>query len=267
MTQPATPELSSTGSRLLGETVAGNLVIRRFLGADALGECYVCLDEGMAESVRLTLVSEARLESGGAPLRAAFLEAMKTTAGVDHSNVLAVRKIIDDGRDVGAVTKLVEGTTLADYVAEYGALPVEVALDLFLPIADALLTLHEQGIGHGVLRPSSIFVEQRAGRLEPLLMNAGSGPVVKLVPELDLERSRGLSRSRTRGVTGFIFRLEVSQHRLQVQHVVAQIGLLIFREARLVHLFIGAEPEPDRADDGPKIFCIQVHCLLRSSDR
>ncbi|OIP30862.1 MAG: hypothetical protein AUK47_24035 [Deltaproteobacteria bacterium CG2_30_63_29] len=187
MTQPATPELSSTGSRLLGETVAGNLVIRRFLGADALGECYVCLDEGMAESVRLTLVSEARLESGGAPLRAAFLEAMKTTAGVDHSNVLAVRKIIDDGRDVGAVTKLVEGTTLADYVAEYGALPVEVALDLFLPIADALLTLHEQGIGHGVLRPSSIFVEQRAGRLEPLLMNAGSGPVVKLVPELDLD--------------------------------------------------------------------------------
>lgn len=56
------------------------------------------------------------------------------------------------------VMELVEGPTLAEYLKEQGRLPLETALEIFIPLARAIAYAHQQGVIHRDLKPSNVIL-------------------------------------------------------------------------------------------------------------
>jgi tRNA A-37 threonylcarbamoyl transferase component Bud32 len=56
------------------------------------------------------------------------------------------------------VMDLVEGPTLAEYLKEHGRVSVETALEIFIPLAQAIAYAHRQGVVHRDLKPSNVIL-------------------------------------------------------------------------------------------------------------
>ncbi len=100
-----------------------------------------------------------------------FLREARAAARLDDPGVV---RIFDVGATAeGAVwfaMELVEGPSLADVLADRGALPPEEALALLDKVAATLERVHEAGLVHRDIKPSNILIS-RAG--EPLLTDFG----------------------------------------------------------------------------------------------
>ncbi|MFN0179580.1 MAG: serine/threonine-protein kinase [Gemmatimonadales bacterium] len=81
-----------------------------------------------------------------------FLQEIRTTAGLQHPNILP---LLDSGEAAGQVyyvMPLVEGETLRGRLARERQLPVAETIRLLKEIADALQYAHEQGVIHRDIR-------------------------------------------------------------------------------------------------------------------
>jgi serine/threonine protein kinase len=86
-------------------------------------------------------------------------------ARVRHPNVVAVHDVarLDNG-EVYVAMEYLEGRTLAQQLAERGALRPAAALELLVPIAAGLEAMHAAGVLHRDLKPENVFVTT-AGRV------------------------------------------------------------------------------------------------------
>jgi serine/threonine protein kinase len=78
---------------------------------------------------------------------------------LEHPNLVQAMDFgMIDGVQPFLVMDLVEGPTLAEYLKENGRLPVETALEIFIPLAQAIAYAHRQGVVHRDLKPSNVIL-------------------------------------------------------------------------------------------------------------
>jgi eukaryotic-like serine/threonine-protein kinase len=188
--------------------VIGHYRVLEKIGSGAMGEVFRARDERLGRDVALKLIRPA---SSANPdhLRRFELEA-RAAAALNHPNIVA---IYDVGLDQGSpyiVCELLEGKTLRQRLAE-GALPLPVALDYSLQIAQGLIAAHDRRIIHRDLKPENLFVTsddrvkildfgvaklqsapEESGRpVEDLTTVTKSGAVVGTVAYMSPEQLRG----------------------------------------------------------------------------
>ncbi|HEY9786590.1 MAG TPA: protein kinase [Candidatus Obscuribacterales bacterium] len=126
-----------------------------------------------------------------------FEKEAQTARGFDHRNLVQVRDFgLVDGVQPYMVMDFIDGPTLADLIAQHGALPVEQVLEIFLQVCDGLAYAYAQRLIHRDLKPSNILLSR----------NADGGVTVKIVDfgiAKLLQRTGGESLALTR--TGEIF--------------------------------------------------------------
>src|SRR5262245_2639155 len=88
---------------------------------------------------------------------ARFERECQVLASLNHPNIARVYGVERSADTQALVMELVEGTTLADRIAE-GRIPVTEALAIAKQIAEALEAAHEQGIIHRDLKPANICI-------------------------------------------------------------------------------------------------------------
>ena len=89
---------------------------------------------------------------------------------ITHPNVV---RVLDAGEARGhtyVAMELVNGPTLAQEVAQNGALSVPDAVGVIAQIADALDAVHQQGLVHGDVSPSNILLSATARQLRRALL-------------------------------------------------------------------------------------------------
>ncbi len=95
-------------------------------------------------------------------VRARFTREAVAASGLRHPHVVDVTDVgVSEGQPY-IVMEFLEGETLRERCAREGALPVTDALDLLLPVFDAIAAAHEQGVVHRDLKPDNVFLA-RAG--------------------------------------------------------------------------------------------------------
>ncbi|HEX4622063.1 MAG TPA: serine/threonine-protein kinase, partial [Myxococcaceae bacterium] len=103
-----------------------------------------------------------------------FMDESMICQRLQHPNV--IRSLgagrLPDGR-LYIATEYLEGLTLAAYLQTRGALGVEEALQLFLPICDGLQYVHDRGVVHRDLRPKKIFLSGSPPAYAPKLIDFG----------------------------------------------------------------------------------------------
>jgi Tol biopolymer transport system component len=125
------------------------------LGLGGMGEVYRARDHRLQRDVALKVLPAA---VGQDPDRLArFAREARMLAALNHPNIAVIYDLEEDGDRRALVMELVEGTTLADRLAQ-GPLPTDDAIHVALQIAEALEAAHEQGIVHRDLKPANVKI-------------------------------------------------------------------------------------------------------------
>src|SRR4030095_4792062 len=122
------------------------------IGVGGMGEVYRATDTNLGRQVAIKVLPDTFAED---PERLArFDREAKTLASLNHPNIAIIHGLEKADGMRALVMELVEGSTLADRIAQ-GRIPVEEALPIARQIADALEAAHERGIIHRDLKPGN----------------------------------------------------------------------------------------------------------------
>jgi len=125
------------------------------LGAGGMGEVYRGRDTTLNRDVALKVLPAAF--SLDPDRLARFRREARMLAALNHPNIAAIYGFEESIAARALVLELVEGPTLADWIAK-GPMPPEQALPIARQIAEALEAAHEQGIIHRDLKPANVKV-------------------------------------------------------------------------------------------------------------
>jgi serine/threonine-protein kinase len=143
------PPTLTNGTRL------GPYEILSPLGAGGMGEVYRATDTNLKRQVAIKVLPETMAAD---PERIArFRREAEVLAALNHPHIAHIFGLEKADGTIALVMELVEGSTLADLIAQ-DALAIEEALRIAKQIAEALEAAHEQGIIHRDLKPANIKV-------------------------------------------------------------------------------------------------------------
>jgi serine/threonine protein kinase len=158
------------------ETVAvppkrfGRYEIVRTLGHGGMAEVFEARHVDLGTRVAIKVIHPHTAADADA-IRHVLNEG-RTAAAVRHPHVVAML-------DVGMaetpylVMELLEGEDLSKRLARERPLSLPSALDLLLPVASGVAAAHGAGVVHRDLKPSNVFLAQRRGVIEPVVVDFG----------------------------------------------------------------------------------------------
>ncbi len=84
---------------------------------------------------------------------------------MDHPNIVSVTDFFRANRTAYLVMHYIEGVTLRRYLDQIGGkLPFDIAMEVIMPVMDALRVIHEAGLLHRDVSPENIIISQ-SGRV------------------------------------------------------------------------------------------------------
>ena len=127
------------------------------LGRGAMGIVYKAHD---TELDRIVAIKTIRMSADSAELQeslARFRQEAKALGGLSHPNIITVYDLGHDGDIAYMSMELLEGVELRQLIAD-SRMPVPLAVDIGLQLADALAFAHERGVVHRDVKPANIMV-------------------------------------------------------------------------------------------------------------
>jgi len=184
-------------------TRLGPYEIAEPIGAGGMGEVYRAADTRLGREVAIKVLPPHWMDN--ADMQARFKQEAQTIASLNHPNICALhdigievpqsargarRSALEPAPEPSAerpepitflVMELLEGETLAARL-ERGPLDLDDALDIAIPIADALDQAHRRGVVHRDLKPANVMLTPNG----PKLLDFG---IAKMMTAPDVEPS------------------------------------------------------------------------------
>jgi serine/threonine-protein kinase len=141
---------------MIGRTLNGRYDVLAQLGAGVAGVVY----EGrQAQLDRLVAIKVLQQSAAASPAwRRGFESDARVLSALAHPNIVRITDFGIDGDVPYLVTELLQGKTLADLIDEGPVSPAR-ALDIVGQMLRGLAFAHRQGIGHGGLKPTNVFLQ------------------------------------------------------------------------------------------------------------
>ncbi|MDP5209807.1 serine/threonine-protein kinase [Microbulbifer sp. 2205BS26-8] len=136
------------------EVYQGRYSVEGTLGAGGMGVIYLAKDVKLGRKVA---IKQLRSDLKGDSAEARFHREAQLLARLNHSNIVRLYDVLEDGTRTALVMELVEGVTLREWMREHAASLGE-KLDLLMQICKGLGKAHSLGIIHRDLKPENILV-------------------------------------------------------------------------------------------------------------
>ncbi len=197
------------------------------LGAGAMGEVFVILDELLLKRFALKLVHEHLIEQRGVVERL-HLEA-RAIAQLQHPHVVELVDFwVSDGTPC-LVLELLEGRSLAEELRRVRRLPVEQAVRIGCEALSGLAAAHAAGIVHRDIKPENLFLDTSSA-LDPAeptvkVLDFGVARVLEPPPDLPgIGTSTGSLVGSIRYMSPEAHRAEELDHRTDV----FSVGVVVY---------------------------------------
>ncbi|WP_324788320.1 protein kinase domain-containing protein [Streptomyces sp. H51] len=156
--------LVSADGRAVGD---GRYVLQSLLGEGGMATVYLGHDTVLDRPVAVKLLRSDL--AGQQAFRLRFIREAKAVASLNHTNIVSV---FDSGEHSGQgaaepyiVMEYVEGCSLRElldqHVAESGAMPVPLALQITSEVLAALSESHARGLIHRDIKPANVMITRR----------------------------------------------------------------------------------------------------------
>jgi serine/threonine-protein kinase len=172
-----------------GKVLAGKYVLERPAGFGGMAELWVATNQstGAEVCIKLLVPNETQGENDEEAVER-FRREAHAAARLSHRAIVKIYDLLEldrRGEDVSnarggkphayaIVMELLRGETLGDLLMKRGKLPVEEALDLFLPVVSALGHAHRAEVIHRDLKPDNIFLATEPdGQVIPKVLDFG----------------------------------------------------------------------------------------------
>jgi serine/threonine protein kinase len=155
-----------------GDIIAGKYALEELLGEGGMGAVFRARNTTIDMPVALKLI---RADLDREQLSGRLLQEARAAAKLAHP---AIVRVFDVGKtaigDPFIVMELLHGETLASLLEREGRLSSVRAVQLLLPIADALSVAHAKGFVHRDVKPDNVFIaNDEEGQLQPKLVDFG----------------------------------------------------------------------------------------------
>lgn len=162
-----------TAEERVGQVVGDHYRLHRVLSGGGMGILFEAIDETTGSPVAVKMIKPVYAADRDRVAR--FLRETKIAARLSHPNVARVFDVALDENEVPfLVMELLQGRSLEEELCERGVLPPAEALDIVLPIADALESAHAAGVVHRDVKPANIFLSRNGtGTIVPKLLDFG----------------------------------------------------------------------------------------------
>jgi serine/threonine protein kinase len=139
---------------LLGRDIAGRFTLVRKIGSGAHSAVYEAIQRSVGRRVAIKV-----LRPGASADAGRFLREARLVSRIAHPSVM---EVIDAGTTadglVYTVSRLIRGRTLAEALAEEGAVSLDRLLHIAFQLCDALDAFHGRSIEHRDLKPANVML-------------------------------------------------------------------------------------------------------------
>jgi eukaryotic-like serine/threonine-protein kinase len=149
----------------------GDYRVVRLLARGGMGRVYEAEHVPSGRLVALKLPDAST--TGDATALRRFRAEGRLLGAVDHPNIVRVFEVGFEGDSPFIVMELLRGETLRAKVERQGPLSRGEVVGLFIPICDAVATLHDAGIVHRDLKLCNVMLAQTANGLVPMILDFG----------------------------------------------------------------------------------------------
>jgi tRNA A-37 threonylcarbamoyl transferase component Bud32/tetratricopeptide (TPR) repeat protein len=240
------------------------------LGRGASGVVYRARQLSMGRVVALKVLHASTLTSTRAVQR--LQREARTAARLSHPNIVSAIDMGHVGSAWWFAMELVEGRSLAEQLEHGGRLSERAALELFIPLCDAVQHAAERGVVHRDIKPANILIETSGrprivdlglARVEedPLLTRTGAtlGTPHYISPEQARDPSLTDVRSDLWSLGATLFHVVTGQPPFSGKSAAEILSSVLY------------EPIPDPAEVRPDLssgLCLVLRkCLSRQVDR
>ncbi|HEY6723551.1 MAG TPA: serine/threonine-protein kinase [Polyangiaceae bacterium] len=163
------------GQHAPGDWIGKKYRLKELRGAGGMGTVWVAHNAVLDIDVALKLMRFEQFRADPKRIFRRLLQEARAAARLEHP---AIVRVFDFGlTDAGSpyiVMELLRGESLAELLTRQPAMEATQAVQLLLPIADALATAHGRGIIHRDIKPENLFLAtDEYGRLQPKIVDFG----------------------------------------------------------------------------------------------
>lgn len=138
------------------DLIAGRYRVRHAVGRGGMGTVWLCHDEVLGRDVAVKQVGRLPGESLSDTARA--LREARSSAALNHHNVVSVFDVVEDKDENWLVMEYVPSRTLAEIIREDGPLTPQRAARIGAQVADGLAAAHAHGTVHRDVKPGNVLV-------------------------------------------------------------------------------------------------------------
>jgi WD40 repeat protein/tRNA A-37 threonylcarbamoyl transferase component Bud32 len=147
-------------------SVFGRFRIVRELGQGGFGVVFLAIDPELGRPVALKVPRPGVLLDPESRHR--FVREARAVAALDHPHIVPLYEAGEVGPVCYLASAYCEGPTLAAWLRERGEpVPPRRAVEVMLPLADAMNHAHERGVLHRDLKPSNVLLHRLSEGLSP----------------------------------------------------------------------------------------------------
>ncbi|MFK7984739.1 MAG: protein kinase [Sandaracinaceae bacterium] len=167
--------------------VLGGYMIERLIGVGGMADVYLARHKKLDKEVAIKVLRAHAQERSD--LRARFLREGQAASRIRNPHVVEVFDVGSDGDVPYLVMQYLPGPTLEEHIAERGALDIQEAVHIFLPICAAVAAGHEEGAIHRDLKPENVILAIEGNRTRPTVLDFGVSRLITSDPRLTLDSS------------------------------------------------------------------------------